>query len=67
MQASGSDQSFVTYQHTVIKELKAENDALKSQLKGTDARLSKLKAMVETILAQQDNSDSGSDDLAVNR
>jgi len=50
-----------------IKELKAENDALKSRLKSTDARLSQLTAMVETILAQQDNSGNGSDDLAVNR
>ena len=37
---SRSDQSFVTYQHTVIKELKAEIAQLTEQLNGTQSKSS---------------------------
>jgi hypothetical protein len=51
----------------VIKELKAENAALKAHQAKTDVQLSQLTELVETILAAQNQSKSGDDKLTLNR
>jgi hypothetical protein len=51
----------------LVKELRAENDALKKRLDQNDAQLSELSVQVETILAKQGNSKSGDSKLAIKR
>ncbi len=57
----------VLYLLAALKDMKAENDALKAHQTSTDAQLSKLTELVEILLAKQNDPKSGDDKLATNR
>jgi hypothetical protein len=64
----------VIYLLSAIKELKKENEALKTQNDGlkahqtnTDLQLSQLTQLVQTILAKQNDSKSGDNKMAIKR
>jgi hypothetical protein len=56
----------VLYLLAALKDLKAENDALKAHQTNTDLRLSQLEKLVETVLAKQSDTKSGGK-LSINR
>jgi hypothetical protein len=57
----------VIYLLSALKELKTENDALKTQLKENNVQLSQLADLVQTILAKQNESKSGDNKMAIKR
>jgi hypothetical protein len=57
----------VIYLLSALKELKTENDALKTQLKENNIQLSQLADLVQTILAKQNESKTGDNKMAIKR